>query len=144
MRFPAIGAALAAIWLGAGAAQATGTLLCEARDKAVEVTLQGAVGSIASSLSGLQGEIEMKAAGAEPASKIELDAESLRQQWIDGLDLKLWLRTEKTGKTPELDLIVETKRKSKTASNYAGAFRITVEGAKGPRKLAGKISCSID
>ncbi len=146
MRLRLFAAALAAacVSLGASSARATATLTCEIKDRAFEFALQGAVGSIASSISGLQGEIDMKAAGVEPARKIEFDAESLRQQWIEGADLKLWLRTEKTDKTPELDLIVETKRKSKTSGDYAGTFRLTVEGAKGPRKVAGKASCSMD
>ena len=144
MRFRTIGGACAALCLWTGAAQATATLLCEINDKAIEVSLQGAVGSIASSISGLQGEIGITAAGPEPARKIALNSDNLAQRWIDGPDLKLWLRAEHDKTTPELDLVIETKRKSNKSRHYAGSFRLTVEGAKAPRKFAGKVSCSID
>ena len=144
MRFRTIGAACAALGLWTGAAHATATLLCEITDRSLEFSLQGAVGSIASSVSGLQAEIEIKAAGAEPARKVVFDSDSLVQRWIDGLDLKLWLRVEHDQKTPETDLIIEAKRKSKGVDKYAGNFRLTVEGAKAPRTFAGKVSCSID
>lgn len=145
MRGVTIGAALAAaLCMQATAAHATATLLCSIKDKSFEFVLQGAVGSIASSLSGLQGEIDMKAAGAEPARKVELNADNLVQRWIEGQDLKLWLHGDHDDKTPDFDLIIEAKRKTKTSGNYSGAFRMNFEGAKGPRKFAGKASCSID
>ena len=60
MRLRTISAALAiALCMQASAAQATATLLCSLKDKAFEFALQGAVGSIASSISGLQGEIDL-------------------------------------------------------------------------------------
>ena len=86
----------------------------------------------------------MKAAGAEPARKVELNADNLVQRWIEGQDLKLWLHGDHDDKTPDFDLIIEAKRKTKTSGNYSGAFRMNFEGAKGPRKFAGKASCSID
>lgn len=144
MRLRTIGGACAALCLWTGAANATATLLCEIKDKSLEFSLQGAVGSVASSISGLQGEIDIKAAGGGPARKIELNTENLVQRWIEGLDLKLWLRAEHDGKTPELDLIIETRRKSSKSDKYIGPFRLTVEGAKAPSKFTGKASCSID
>ena len=144
MRLQMVGAACAALFSWTGAAHATATLICESKGKSLEFSLQGAVGSIASSVSGLQAEIELKAAGAEPARKVAFDSDSLVQRWIDGLDLKLWLRVEHDEKTPETDLIIEAKRKSKGVDKYAGNFRLTVEGAKAPRTFAGKVSCSID
>ncbi len=145
MRGVTIGAALAAaLCMQATSAHATATLLCSIKDKAFEFMLQGAVGSIASSLGGIQGEIDMKAAGAEPARKVELNLDNIVQRWIEGQDLKLWLHGDHDDKTPDFDLIIETRRKTKTSDNYTGAFRMTFEGAKGLRKFAGKVSCSID
>lgn len=145
MRHWMIGAAAVAALLGqAGAAHATATLLCSIKDRSVAFALQGAVGSVAASLSGLQGEIEMKPAGKAAGKTIELNADHLVQRWIDGPDLKLWLHADHDDKTPDLDLIIETRRKAKDSDSYVGRYRLTIEGENAPRLFAGKASCSID
>lgn len=137
------GAALAAIFacVAASSASATATLTCDIKDKALEFSLQAAVGTIAASVSGLAAELVLKAAGGQPAQKIVLPTDSLRQQWIDGPELRLWLHADHDEKTPELDLVIVTKHKSE--ENYAGTYRLTIEEGGKSRKVSGRIACGL-
>lgn len=136
-------ARLAALIVCAGATQAgaTGTLTCEIDDKAVEFAAQGAVGSIAASISGLSAELNLKAAAGRKATRIALGAESLRQQWLDGPELRLWLRGDGEKDQPAFDLVIVTRKKSEL--DYAGAYRLTVDNAGKGRKVSGRVKCSL-
>lgn len=125
---------------------------CAVNDAAMKFTLEGAYGrSLGSGIGNFGGEAEIKVKGVPAdARKLKLESSHLTQNWFHGLDLKLtvyWMK-EGDGPSPEVVLIIETRRAGKSEdSPYRGTYALKVfdtESADGkPREARGKVSCSV-
>lgn len=105
----------------------------------MEFDLQGAVGTMDSSLTTLRAEIKLKPLGGWPVMSFDLNGENLRQRWIAEPDLRLWLHQDVDGNEPVVDLVLMTKQTSET--DFSGRYRITVKANGKERKHAGRVTC---
>lgn len=126
--------------LAASPAAATATLTCDIEDTRVEFSLMGAVGSIPS-FSINHAELELKAGAEWAPGKFEAAQITVAQRWILEPDLRLHLRVEPEGKTPEIDLVIVTKQKSEF--DFAGTYRLTVVSGGKTVKKSGKAACGL-
>lgn len=136
----------------ASPALATGTMVCEADDKSVEMTAGITLGgSRRGMIVNFGGSIELKFRGAPPGlKKFDLARGDITQSWLDGKGFKLELYREWEEKPGAYVLVVvDTKRVEE--GKYTGRYRIESDivgedGAYGPKpKVAtGKATCESD
>jgi hypothetical protein len=133
-------------------AHATAGVWCVADDTAVKFSLQAAYGrSIGSSVANFGGELEIRLKGVpETARKITLESRNLSQNWYHDRDIRLmaqWLK-DGDGPSPEVVLIVETRRAKAEGSSYRGRYMLKIyapDSADGrPREAHGRVTCSAD
>ena len=117
----------------------------------MKFTLEGAYGrSVGSGIGNFGGEAEIKLKGVPAdARRLKLDSSHLSQNWFHERDLKLtvyWLK-EGDGPSPEIVLVIETRRGKSEESPYRGSYALKVfapDSAEGePREARGKVSCSV-
>ncbi|WP_315719281.1 MULTISPECIES: hypothetical protein [unclassified Bradyrhizobium] len=133
-------------------AQASSTVICYAKDKAIDVELHGSAGrSVGSAIGGFGGEAEFKVPWMPPAARrVTFEAEHLTQTWYDDREIRLAVSWIKDGKepSPELTLIIKTRRVRGDDSPYRGQYQLVAhlpdEKAGTKREVQGKIECSAD
>lgn len=133
-------------------ASATGTLVCEAEDKAVAFSVQSVLGGLRrGTVMNLTGTLELKVRGA-PADlrKLDLVQEDVTQAWLDGKLFKLELYRER-GETPGAYVTFEIDSRRISEGRYRGSYIVTMDtagkdGAYGstPRIVRGAVTCSTD
>ena len=136
--------------LSAQARASTG-FSCRADDAAMKFVIEGAYGrSIGMGVGNFGGEVEIKLrAIPDDARKLKLEMSHLTQNWFLGRDLKLtvhWLK-EGDGPSPEVVLIIETRRGKPEESPYRGTYVLKVFSPQStdgrPREANGRVDCSI-
>ena len=140
----------AAAVLGACPAAASGSLDCQAEDKAVDLAIHAVFShGLGAQFSNVQAELTLKAKAAAAAgpAKITFDAEQLVHHWFLGRDLKLMLYRDNAEGEPggSVQVVVEARRSGgEDETGYAGRYEIQVQAAANdkPVILKGKASCS--
>lgn len=135
--------------LSAQARASTG-FSCSADDAAMKFLIEGAYGrSIGSGPGNFGGEVEIKLkAIPDEARKLKLEMRHLTQNWFLDRDLKLtvhWLH-DGDGPSPEVVLIVETRRRKPEESPYRGRYALKVFSPQSdgrPREANGRVECSV-
>ncbi|MGJ5207262.1 hypothetical protein [Bradyrhizobium sp. HKCCYLR20261] len=133
-------------------ARASSTVICYAKDKAIDVELHGSAGrSIGSGISGFGGEAEFKMSWMPQAvRRVSFEAGHLTQSWSDDREIRLAVSWMKEGKepSPELVLIIKTRRARGDDAPYRGQYQLIAtlpdDKAGTRREVQGKIECSAD
>jgi hypothetical protein len=139
---------LAALLAFSGQAHASVGFSCQAQDAALKFLIEGAYGrSIGMGPGNFGGEVEVKLKGVpDDARKLKLEMSHLTQNWFQGRDLKLtvyWLK-EGDGPSPEVVLIIETRRGKSEESPYRGTYVLKVSSPQSdgrPREASGRVEC---
>ena len=84
--------------------------------------------------------MELKGGKNWPLYGFDLDIESILQQWIDALDLRL-----RIGGPPEHSMLIELTiiTTKKGEFGFAGQYRLTVTDAGKSQKRSGRVSCTL-
>ncbi|MCG7394852.1 hypothetical protein MHY87_18285 [Microvirga sp. ACRRW] len=146
---PRTAIACACLVLSIGAARATGTLDCEAKDKAIDFTALSAVPyGHGSPFLNFQAELNLLLKGApDDFRHLKLSQENLVHHWIDARDIKLLLYWERIeGPHAYVELVVETKRKpdddTSRGTYQLSLFTVTSDNSRLIKKR-GIVSCGV-
>ena len=115
---------------------------CVVDDAAMKFTLEGAYGrSVGSGIGNFGGEAEIKLKGVPAdARKPKLESSHLSQNWFHERDLKLtvyWLK-EGGGPSPEVVLIIETRRGKAEENPFRGSYALKVFAPDSARRQAAR------
>jgi len=135
--------------LSIGAARATGTLDCAAKDKVIEFAALSTVPyGHGSPFLNFQGELNLFLKEApDDLRHLNLDQSHLIHHWIDARDIKLLLYWERIeGPHAHVELVVETKRKpdddTSRGSYHLKLFTVTNDNSKLIERR-GTVSCGV-
>ena len=136
--------------LSSAPALATGGISCEAEDRSAKFTIGSPIGrSTGGAFYQFAGELELRIANvANDFRKVTFTKDHLTQSWFDARDLKMHVHFEREGEPHgTIDLTVEA-RGNADAETWRGRYALTigetVNGEFRTRRIAGRVSCSVE
>jgi hypothetical protein len=146
--------ALACTITAASSAHASGSFLCEAKDRSLAFTAEAMVShELGEQFTNFKGSISALIQGApQDFAGVDLDSSNLVHHWFYGKSLKLHVYRERPGNGLHgyMELIIDAKQSPKNEAQFFGNYELTVYemttlnamDAK-TLKAKGPISCSV-